>query len=137
MTSALASIALALVACTTSPSDALADLSSRAAPCGDIDDECGHGTDPNTVLACMNAALSNGTLAATAWSDFDSAGFIYTVNVFTDGGHVRTFDTEPDDFDDPDTITEEPTCTGPFSLSTHTVCLNDHILDIAGCPQPQ
>jgi hypothetical protein len=121
----------ALVACAETPDDALSDLEGGASQCGEIEDTCVVRTDPAIVLACMNAALSNGTLFETSWADYDEKMFVTTTYMFADGGRARVFVSQPDDFGGPDTIVEEPSCAGPFVLTPDPGC--GQVLS-AGCP---
>ena len=127
-------VGLALVGCQSSPEDTLTDLQSRAARCGEIEDTGVKITDPATALACMNQALANRTLSEASWADYDDAMFVTTTYVFADGGRVRELVAQPDDFGGPDiTITEKPSCAGPFALTPGSEYV-PQVLSINGCP---
>jgi len=115
-----------------SPADDLADLTNRATSCGEITNKCGYlHMDASVVAACLNQDLAAGTLAYGGWSDYDAKMYTYEIDVFVDGGKLRVFDTEPDDFGGPSTVTEK-SCAGPVTVSTQTVCYAMPVLDV--CP---
>ena len=122
-------------ACAESPADTLADLEGRAMQCGEIELECVLQPDPNVVLTCMNNALASGQLAEATWQDDDDHMYAVVTYVFADGGTVRSFVSEPDDFGGPETtIVENPSCAGPLMLVKDPACPGNQILSAAGCP---
>ena len=125
---------LVIAGCARSAADELADLQARAENCGPITDACSVGTPTPQVVDCMNAALQANVLAQTHWGDYDSKMYEWRYDVFTDGGKVRVFYSEPDDFGGDPTITEETGCAGPFAVSARTICLQMHaLIDATGC----
>ena len=131
----LAVVLAVLVACAETPEDTLAHLQNSASQCGEIESTCVVVTDPATVLACMNQALADGSLFETSWGDYDEKMFVTTTYMFADGGGARVFVSQPDDFGGPDTtITEEPSCAGPFTLTPDQACgMEQQVLSIS-CP---
>jgi hypothetical protein len=130
-------LVLVMAGCSTSAADELADLQARSTDCGTITDACTSGTPTEQVVGCMNGALQAGTLARTHWGDYDSKMYEWTYDVFTDGGKVRVFHTEPGDaFADP-TVSEEAGCAGPFAVSATMICTPRHaLIDATGCSFP-
>lgn len=128
---------LVIAGCATSAADELADLKARSTDCGTITDECGGGTPTQQVVDCMNTALHNGTQSRTHWGDYDTKMYEWTYDVVTDGGRVRVFHGEPNDFSGDTTISEEAGCAGPFAVSATMICTPAHaLIDATGCSFP-
>lgn len=130
-------LVLAIAGCAgQSTVDELADLKTRAMDCGTLTDDCEAGTPAGQIVDCMNTALAAGALAKTHWGMYDTKMYEWTYDVFTDGGKVRVFHGEPDDFSGETTYTEETSCAGPFAVSTKTLCGERPLIDATGCSFP-
>jgi len=74
-------------------------------------------------LACMNDALATGARAMASWAYEDSLNFTEQIVVFTIDHRVKVFYSYPEGNDGgPARVIEHPTCMGPFTISTRSIC---------------
>jgi hypothetical protein len=126
----------ALIGCgSSSPEEELNKLEGRVdTPCGILEMACVSQTDATVVIDCMNQALQSGTVGSTQWSELDAKGFATSTYVFTDGHRIREFLSLPDDTGGPATLSELPSCTGPFHASAMPLCFTIPGIAWDGCP---